>query len=255
MNNILNENQITAMRECGRILALAMGEVKKAVKPGISTHELDCIAEKSIRERGASPSFKNYKVAGIGFYPASLCVSVNSEIVHGIPSKNRFLKEGDIVSFDLGARYKNVCSDMAITVPIGKVSNEAQILIKNTSECLDRGIFASIVGNRIGAIGEAVFHHATACGLGVVRDLVGHGIGELPHMDPMIPNYGKSSSGPKIIENMALAIEPMITSGGYRVKTNPDGWTIVTADGSLSAHFEHTIIIINGMPEIVTVLN
>lgn len=255
MNNILNADQTIAMRECGKILAFAMNEVKTAARPGISTLELDKIAEKSIRERGASPSFKNYKVAGIGFYPASLCVSVNSEVVHGIPSENRFLKEGDIVSFDLGARYKNICSDMAITVPIGKISNEAQILIKNTSECLDRGIAASVVGNRIGAIGEAVFQHATTYGLGVVRDLVGHGIGELPHMDPMIPNYGKSSSGPKIIENMALAIEPMITSGDYHIKTNPDGWTIITADGSLSAHFEHTIIVINGVPEVVTALN
>lgn len=253
MNNILNNDQLVAIRECGKILSRAMNNVEAAIKPGVSTLELDKIAERSIRDNGAEPSFKNYEVSGIGKYPASLCVSINFEIVHGIPSKNRFLKEGDIISLDLGARYKNVCTDMATTLPVGKISENAQKLIKTTEECLDEGIKAAIFGNKIGAIGEAVSGHAHANGFGVVRDLVGHGIGVLPHMDPQIPNYDKSTNGPKIVENMALAIEPMITLGDYHVETGSDGWTIETQDKSLAAHFEHTIIIVNGLPEIVTI--
>lgn len=252
MNNILNSDQIIAIRECGKVLSNAMKKVEKAIKPGISTLELDQIAEKSIRENGGVPSFKNYEVVGTGFYPASLCVSINSEVVHGIPTKNRFLTEGDLVSLDLGAKHKGVCTDMAATFPVGVVSEEAQKLLKITKECLDLAIKVTIVGNKIGSIGNIVMKHAQTHGFGVVRDLVGHGIGEKPHMDPAIPNYGKETDGPKIIENMALAIEPMITLGDYHVKTNPDNWTIVTADGSLAAHFEHTVIIIDGISEVVT---
>lgn len=253
MNNVLNKDQIIAIRECGKILSFAMKNVEKAVRPGISTQELDRIAEESIRERGATPSFKKYEVVGVGKYPASLCVSVNSEIVHGIPSKTRLLEEGDIVSLDLGAKYKGVCTDMAVTLPVGEISDRARELINTTKECLEKGIFEATSDHKIGAIGEAVQTYAENKGHGVVRDLVGHGIGENPHMDPSIPNYGKKSHGPKIVENMALAIEPMITLGDYNVKTAPDGWTISTKDGSLAAHFEHTIIVINGLPEIITI--
>lgn len=252
MNNVLSEKQIVAMRECGKILASAMDEVAQAVKPGVSTLSLDRIAEEFIRKSGAVPSFKNLKVAGVGQYPASLCVSINSEIVHGIPRSDRFLEEGDIVSLDLGAKHKEVCSDMAITLPVGKISDEAKRLIRVTKECLDRGINAAISGRRIGAIGEAVQKHAESNGFGVVRDMVGHGIGEKPHMDPKIPNYGKSSDGPKILDNMALAIEPMITAGDYNITAGFDGWTISTADKSLAAHFEHTVVIENGITTIVT---
>jgi len=252
MKNILTKNQISAMKECGKILALAMNEVKHAVKPGVSTLSLDKIAEESIRKSGAVPSFKNYEVAGIGRYPASLCVSINSEIVHGIPTNERFLEGGDIVSLDLGAKYKGVCTDMAVTLPVGEISKEAKRLILVTKECLDRGISAAISGHHIGAIGESVQKHAEKNGFGVVRDMVGHGIGEKPHMDPKIPNYGESTDGPRIFDNMALAIEPMITAGDYTITTGRDGWTISTADKSIAAHFEHTVVIVDGLPEIVT---
>lgn len=252
MNNVLNEDQIVAIRECGKILSFAMKNVEQTLKAGVSTLELDQIAEKSIRESGAEPSFKNYYVEGIGKYPASLCVSLNDEIVHGIPSKTRILQDGDIVSLDLGARYKGVCSDMAVTLAVGAISDEAQKLLKVTKECLERGIDAAVSGNRIGAIGEAVQKHAESYGFGVVRDMVGHGIGAKPHMDPKIPNYGKKTNGPKILENMALAIEPMITAGDFNIKGHSDGWTISTVDGSLAAHFEHTVIIVKGIAEVVT---
>ena len=252
MNNILNLNQIKNMRECGKILISAMKEVANAVKPGVSTKELDEIAEKLITEQGAIPSFLNYTVAGVGKYPSSLCVSINSEIVHGIPSTHRVLKEGDIVSLDLGAIFKGICTDMAVTLPVGKVTEEASKLIRVTKECLDLGIKASIPGNNIGSIGEAVQKHAELNGFGVVRDFVGHGIGEMPHMDPPIPNYGNKKEGPEIVEGMALAIEPMVTAGDYKTKIDPNGWTVATKDGSLSAHFEHTIVINDGKPEIMT---
>ena len=252
MNNILTANQIENMRECGKLLSSAMKEVQKAVKPGISTEKLDQIAEKYIGEHDAIPSFKDYEVTGVGKYPASLCVSINSEIVHGIPSPNRILKEGDIVSLDLGAIFKGVCTDMATTLSVGKVSESACELIKVTKECLESGIKAAISGNNIGAIGKSVQEYAEENGFGVVRDFVGHGIGEKPHMDPAIPNYGKSSEGPEILEGMALAIEPMITEGNYETKIEPNGWTVTTTDGSLAAHFEHTVVIIDGVSEIMT---
>lgn len=252
MNNVLADDQIVAIRECGKILSFAMKEVKKAVAPGVSTHQLDEIAHKSILDKGGEPSFLNYEVSGIGYYPASLCVSINEEIVHGIPSKDRILKDGDIVSLDLGAKYKGVCTDMAVTLPVGEISEIAQKLIEVTKECLDRGISAAIAGNKIGAIGESVQKHAESNGFGVVRDLVGHGIGTKPHMAPNIPNYGKKTAGPKILERMALAIEPMITVGDYNIEPKSDGWTISTTDKSLAAHFEHTIVIVEGIAEIIT---
>jgi len=252
MNNILSQDQIKLMRKSGQILASVMKEVSALVKPGISTDKLDDVAKKLILNAGATPSFLNYEVAGVGKYPASLCVSINSEIVHGLPRKSKVLTEGDIVSLDLGVSYKGICTDMAVTLPVGKITKDAQRLIDVTKECLGLAISKAKAGNHIGAIGEVVEGCAYKNSFGVVRDLVGHGIGAQPHMDPQIPNFGKNSDGPVIKEGMALAIEPMITFGDYHIKSGNDGWTISTKDGSLAAHFEHTVVIINNRAEIVT---
>lgn len=251
MTNILNKDEIELIKISGRILKESLSEVVNAVKPGISTLRLDEIAYRAIKERGAEPSFKDYEVKGSGLFPSTLCVSVNDEVVHGLPSE-RILKEGDIVSLDIGAGYKGIYTDMAVTVPVGKVSPEATNLIETTKKCLSIGIKQAIAGNRIGDIGNAVQIRAEEKGFGVVRDLVGHGIGREPHMSPHIPNFGNKNSGPDIVEGMALAIEPMLTEGDYDIKVKEDGWTVATLDGSLSAHFEHTVVISDGKPVIVT---
>lgn len=251
MNNILNQDEIKRIKESGKILKNALDLVLSEIQPGVTTSYLDKIADENIVKQGGQPSFKNYEVRGVGRYPAALCVSVNDEIVHGLPSQ-RLLKEGDIVSLDLGVRYKDLCTDMAVTVGVGKISPEAEKLIKVTKECLNIGIKEAIIGNNIGAIGNAIQRHAESYGLGVVRELVGHGIGRMPHLEPKIPNYGEVREGPRIQEGMALAIEPMITLGDYEVKVKKDNWTVVTQDSSLAAHFEHTIVIIDGEPVIVT---
>jgi methionyl aminopeptidase len=252
MNNILNENEIKLIKICGTILRDSLLEVKNNVKAGISTKFLDEIAEKAIVSRGAIPSFKGYEVEGAGKFPAALCVSINEEVVHGIPRNNRIIKEGDVVSLDLGAGYKGIYTDMALTVAVGKVSERIQELIETTELSLKLGIESAKTGNRIVSIGNAVQTEAENHGFGVVRDLVGHGIGKKPHLPPHIPNYGDTNDGPTITEGMALAIEPMITEGGYQVVSGKDGWTISTKDKSCSAHFEHTIIIENGLPVVVT---
>lgn len=252
MQNILTAAQIKSIRVCGRILQDALLEVIRSAKAGISTKELDTIAENQIRKQGATPSFKGYEVKGIGKFPSSLCVSINNEIVHGIPVTDKILKEGDVVSFDLGAEYEGICTDMAATVGIGTISNRSKLLIDTTKASLAAGIEAIEPGARIGAIGAAVQSVAEKQGFGVVRDFVGHGIGALPHLEPNIPNFGTEEEGPMIEEGMALAIEPMITEGGYKTKTSDNRWTVMTEDGSVAAHFEHTIIIVNGKPEIVT---
>ncbi len=252
MKSMLNKEQIKNIKICGKILSSSINQVAQAVRPGIATEKLDRIAEQCIRKQKAEPSFKGYLVAGVGRFPASLCVSVNSEVVHGIPRHDYFLKEGDIVSLDLGARYAGVYTDMAITVAVGEISDEAKRLIDVTKKSLEIGINSAIEGNHIGAIGESIESYVNANGFGVIKDLVGHGIGVKPHMDPKIPNFGKKSDGPKIVEGMALAIEPMVTAGDFNVKTLEDNWTIVTRDNSLSAHFEHTVIIENGLAMVVT---
>jgi len=251
MTNILNKDEIKLIKISGRILKESLDAVISAVKPGVSTLRLDEIAYHAIKERGAEPSFKDYEVKGSGLFPSTLCVSVNEEVVHGLPSL-RVLKEGDVVSLDIGAGYKGVYTDMAVTIPVGKVSPKATKLIETTRKCLLIGINQAFAGCRIGDIGHAVQEYAEGQGFGVVRDLVGHGIGREPHMSPHIPNFGKKNSGPVIMEGMALAIEPMLTEGGYDVQVEADGWTITTFDGSLSAHFEHTVVILNGKPVIVT---
>lgn len=249
---ILNDEQIKNIQICGKILKKSLYTAAEHVAPGVSCNYLDEIAEQAILKQGAKPSFKNYFVDGIGHYPYTILTSVNDEVVHGQPTKDKILKEGDIVSIDIGAIYKGVCTDMTITVPVGKISNEAQKLIDVTRVSLEKGIDAIKVGGHINDIGHAVQTYAESFGYGVVRDLVGHGIGDKPHMDPQIPNYGAEGTGPQIRNGMGLAIEPMINIGNYKVKNGADDWTIVTADGSLSAHFEHTIVMINDEAVVVT---
>jgi len=251
MTNILDKEEIKSIKICGKILRESLDEVKSAVKPGVSTLRLDEIAYYAIKKRGAEPSFKGYEVKGAGTFPSTLCVSINDEVVHGLPSE-RVLEEGDIISLDIGARFQGVCTDMAVTVGVGEISDEAEKLMKVTKECLMLGIREARIGNRIGDIGFAVQQHAEKNGFGVVRDLVGHGIGREAHMAPHIPNFGDKGKGPIIEEGMALAIEPMLTVGDYDVTVKNDGWTVVTCDGSFSAHFEHTVIITNRKPVIVT---
>ncbi|OQA04486.1 MAG: Methionine aminopeptidase 1 [bacterium ADurb.Bin400] len=252
MENILNKEQIINIKACGQILKRAMDITESSIRPGMSTHEINTIADQALSSQGAIAAFKNYQTADGGVFPASACISINEQVVHGLPDKNTFIKSGDIISIDLGALFKGVYTDMARTIPVGEVSSEARKLIEITRQSLNRGIKAARAGSRIGKIGYEVQKLAESEGYGVVRELVGHGIGTKMHMDPQIPNYGRGNEGPVIVEGMALAIEPMLTLGNPNVKMAKDGWTIITADKSLSAHFEHTIVIENGLPIVVT---
>ncbi len=238
--------EIEIMREAGRIVARALEEVRKAVEPGVMTGELDEVARKAIVKEKAIPAFK-----GLYGFPGNICLSVNSEVVHGIPGKRR-LKEGDIVSADIGALVNGYNGDAALTFPVGKVSEEAANLLKVTEESLYKGIEAAVAGNRLGAVSNAIQKHAESFGFGVVRDYVGHGIGRKMHEEPQIPNHGPADQGPVLKTGMVLAIEPMINLGTYKVKTLGDNWTVVTLDGKLSAHFEHTVAITEAGPEILT---
>lgn len=244
-----SEREIAHMREAGKVVALALDAVGRAIEVGITTAELDEIARKVIFDCDAIPSFKGYN----GF-PANICTSVNSEVVHGIPS-SRILKDGDIISVDCGAFLNGYHGDSARTYPVGNISEATNKLVTVTKESLFKGIEQAVVGNRLGAISSAVQVYAEANGFGVVRDYVGHGIGRNMHEEPTIPNYGKISQGPKLMAGMVLAIEPMINMGSYKVKTLQDGWTAVTVDGKYSAHFEHTVAITENGPEILTIIN
>ena len=250
--SILDKNQITDIKICGRILRAALLETADNCKAGISTLKLDEIAENAIIKAGARPSFKKYFVAGVGEFPSALCISINDEIVHGLPDENRILKNGDIVSLDLGAEYHGIYTDSAVTVPVGKVEPELLRLIDTTKASLQLGIKEAKAGNRIGDIGAAVETKAKADGFAVIRDYVGHGIGTKPHMPPQIPNFGDSGVGNEIVEGMALAIEPMVVTGSPETFVDDNGWTVKTADKSMAAHFEHTVVIIDGKPVIVT---
>lgn len=241
-----SKTELDLMREAGRIVALTHQELAKAVCPGINTRELDHIAEEFIRKQGALPSFKGYH----GF-PASICTSVNEVLVHGIPG-NRVLNEGDIISIDIGAHIHGFHGDSAWTYPVGNISDEAVQLLRVTEESLFKGIEQVREGNRLSDIGHAVQKHVEAAELSVVRDYVGHGIGREMHEDPQIPNYGPPGRGPRLKVGMALAIEPMVNVGTYHCRTLEDNWTVVTADGSLSAHFEHTVALTENGPEILT---
>jgi methionyl aminopeptidase len=240
--------EIELMAAGGKILADTVETLRAAVRPGISTGELDEIAEAFIRSHeGAVPAFK-----GLYGFPGSICASVNQEIVHGIPSKKRVLKEGDIISIDVGVGYKGYFTDSATTVPVGEISGEAKRLLDVTKASLEAGIAAAKLGNHIGDIGAAVQAVVEAEGFSVVRDLVGHGIGVEFHEEPQVPNYGKPKRREKLVTGLTLAIEPMVNVGGPATKTLSDRWTIVTVDGSLSAHFEHTVAIMEDGPRVLT---
>lgn len=247
MVTIKSRREIELMRIAGNIVYLAHQEVKKAIKPGVSTAYLDEIVEKVIRDHDAIPSFKNYHG-----YPASACISLNHEVVHGIPSKKRILQSGDIVSIDIGAIYKGYHGDSAWTYACGEISVEAKKLLEGTEASLFKGLEKAKAKNRLTDISHAIQVHAESLGFSVVREFVGHGVGKQLHEDPQIPNFGLPGRGVTLRPGMTLAIEPMINAGRKEVKVLPDGWTTITVDKSLSAHFEHTILITEDGYEILT---
>lgn len=246
MITIKSAREVELMRRSGKITAKTLSRLIEAAKPGISTEDLDKIAEESIRSMGGVPTFKGYNG-----YPASICTSVNDQVVHGIPG-DYVLREGDLVSIDIGTTLDGYVSDSAVTLALGKVSNVASRLLSVTQECLMLAIAQMQIGNHLGDIGAAVQRHAEKNGFGVVRDLVGHGIGTKMHEEPQVPNYGKPGMGIELRKGLVLAIEPMITQGSWRVRTLDDGWTVVTEDGKLAAHFEHTIALTEQGPRILT---
>ena len=239
--------EIERLRVSNRIVANALAQVVKAVKPGVSTDELDRLAEDLIHEAGAIPAFKGYRG-----YPRTLCTSINEEVVHGIPSPDRKLQEGDILSIDVGVRYEGYYGDTAVTIGVGQISPEARQVMEVTQEALHRGIGCARASNRLFDISSAVQRCAEGAGFSVVRQFVGHGIGASLHEEPQVPNFGKPGQGPRLSAGMVLAIEPMVNRGGSDVRLLSDKWTAVTADGSLSAHFEHTILVAEDGAEILS---
>ena len=246
---IKSNREIELMREAGKILALVHEELEKAIKPGITTKEIDRLGEELIRSYGCIPSFLNYNG-----YPASICVSVNDEVVHGIPSKKRILREGDIVSLDAGVIYKGYHSDAARTHAVGEISKEAQKLIDVTRESFFEGIKYAKAGNHLFDISKAIQNYVESNGFSVVRDLVGHGIGTALREEPQVPNFKQKGRGLRLQKGMTLAIEPMVNAGAYDVWWLEDDWTVVTQDESLSAHYENTILITDGEPEILSLI-
>jgi len=245
-----SESEIDKMREAAQLVSRTLGEVGKILEPGVETGKLDRIAEEYILKHNARPAFKGYGGKKNPF-PATLCISVNEEVVHGIPGK-RVLKEGDIVSVDCGVELNGYFGDHAFTFIAGETDDETVDLLKTTLQSLYEGIDQAVHGNRTGDIGFAIQKHCEDKGFGVVRDLVGHGIGKNMHEEPSVPNYGRKGKGERLRTGMALAIEPMITAGTWKVNTLKDGWTIVTADGANAAHFEHDIIVREGKAEILS---
>jgi methionyl aminopeptidase len=239
--------ELATMRRAGAVVGDILVHLSKTIVPGMSTGDIDQIAREELKKRGAKPAFLNYH----GF-PAVICLSINHEVVHGIPSPKRVLKDGDIIGVDFGCVIDRFYGDSAVTIPVGTVSSEAADLIRVTRESLEKGIAAVKAGARIGDIGAAVSAHAEAAGYGVVREFVGHGIGRALHEEPPIPNYGKAGTGPRLKAGMTIAIEPMINLGGPAVETLADGWTAVTKDRKLSAHFEHTVAVTETGAEILT---
>ncbi len=246
--SIKSNREIELMRESGRILSIVHTELAKMIKPGISTLDIDKRCYEIIREFGCIPSFLNYQG-----YPASVCVSVNDEVVHGIPNKNRILKDGDIVSLDAGVIYKGYHSDAARTVAVGEISPEWKRLMEVTKQSFFEGIKYAKPGYRIGDISGAIQDYAESFGYSLVRELVGHGVGRELHEDPQVPNFRTKRKGIRLEPGMTLAIEPMVNLGHYDVNWLDDGWTVVTADGSPSAHYENTILITDGEPELLTI--
>jgi methionyl aminopeptidase len=248
MIQLKSPREIELMAQGGEILGATIDTLRKAVQPGTSTWDLDAIAEKFIRgHEGATPAFK-----GLYGFPGSICTSINDEIVHGIPSRKRVLKEGDIISIDVGVGYKGYFTDSAVTVAVGPVDAKTTQLLDATRKALEAGIAAAHVGNHIGDIGAAVQAVVENAGFSVVRDLVGHGIGVEFHEEPQVPNYGKPKRREKLVPGLTIAIEPMVNVGGPATRTLPDRWTIVTADGTRSAHFEHTVAITENGPRVLT---
>ncbi|SFB19962.1 type I methionyl aminopeptidase [Clostridium frigidicarnis] len=245
---IKNSQEIDYMREAGRIVGETLLMLKDIIKPGITTAEIDKIAEEFITKQGAKPSFKGY-----GGFPATLCISINDQVVHGIPGKT-VLKDGDIVTLDCGALINGFHGDAARTYAVGNISDEAAKLIKVTEESFFKGIEKAVIGNRLTDISHEIQEYVEANGFSVVRDFVGHGIGKSLHEDPEVPNFGRPGRGPKLVEGLVLAIEPMVNIGGFHVRTKQDGWTVVTADGSLSAQYENTVVITPDGPEILTLV-
>ena len=243
---IKSEKEIAAMRRAGKIVAMILKIMVGKIRPGMETKELDIIAAKELEKCGARSSFKGYR----GF-PANLCVSVNEEIVHGIPGK-RVLREGDIVSLDFGAIFDGFQGDVALTVGVGRISKKAEALIETTKDTLKTGINAARAGARLGDVSHAIQNYAESRGYSVVREYTGHGIGRDMHEEPQIPNFGLPNSGPVLKKGMILALEPMVNIGDWRTRVGDDQWTVLTADGNLSAHFEHTIAITDSKPEILT---
>ena len=239
MITLKSKREIELLKEAGHIVYLTHQYLRPHIKAGIKTIELDRLAEDFIRSKGATPSFKGYE----GF-PYTLCISINDGVVHGFPSE-RTLKDGDIISIDIGACYKGYHGDSAWTYQVGEISNEAKYLLEHTEKALYEGIKQAKVGNRIGDISAAVEKYATKHNLGVVKELVGHGVGTSVHESPDVPNYGKEGTGPRIKDGMVIAIEPMLTSGSPDIYVEDNDWTVVTDDGSLSAHYEHTIAVTN----------
>jgi methionyl aminopeptidase len=239
MITLKSPREIETMAAAGRIVAETLSLMARAAKPGVSTKQLDRQAEEFIRSHpGALPSFK-----GLYDFPATLCTSINHEVVHGIPSAKRVLKDGDLISVDVGVQLEGLHADSAATFPVGEVSPEARHLLAVTQEALAAGIAQAKAGNHVGDIGHAVQEVAEAAGYSVVREMVGHGIGAAFHEEPQVPNFGKPKRGPRLVAGMTIAIEPMVNVGGAEIRTLADKWTVVTADGSLSAHFEHTVAI------------
>jgi methionyl aminopeptidase len=239
--------EIEKLARVNALVARVLKELAAAVKPGVTTKQLDEIAEERLREAGAEPAFKGYHG-----YPATICASLNEEVIHGIPSGRRVLSEGDIVSIDVGASLAGYFGDSAVTLPVGRVSEEAAQLLRVTEEALYKAIERTRPGGRLYDIGHAVQQHVEAHGFSVVREFVGHGIGQRMHEEPQVPNYGEAGRGPRLSEGMVLAIEPMVNAGKPAVKVLADGWTAVTRDRSLSAHFEHTVAVTAGEPWILT---
>jgi len=241
-----SDEEIKLMKVAGRIVAETLQKIEEVIKPGMTTKQLDTLAERYIESRGARPSFKGY-----GGFPASICTSVNEEVIHGIPG-DRVLMEGDIVSVDCGVIINGYQGDAARTFPVGRISPEVQNLIDVTRESFFKGIEYAVVGARLGDIGHSIQKYVESNGYSVVRDYVGHGIGRKMHEDPPVPNYGRSGRGLKIQRGLVIAIEPMVNAGGYEVRQLKDGWTVVTKDGMPSAHYENTVAILDNGPELLT---
>lgn len=246
MIHFRTDNEIELLRQAALLVGKTLGEVGKHVRPGVRTIELDRLAEEFIRDNGATPAFKGY-----GGFPGSLCISVNEQVVHGIPGDYE-LRDGDVVSIDCGTVLNGYVGDSAYTFCCGEVAEETKLLLQRTKESLYKGIEAAVAGNRVGDIGYAVQSYTESFGYGVVRELVGHGVGRKMHEDPQVPNYGKRGTGPKLFEGMVLAIEPMITLGKKEIVQERDGWTITTRDRKPAAHFEHDIAVRKGKAEILS---